>query len=51
MAAGVKLLEEFKPNIMYLSTTDYIQHKYAPGNETANKFYAMFDKYIGLLNM
>ena len=50
MAAGVKLLEEFKPNIMYLSTTDYIQHKYAPGNETANKFYAMFDKYIGLLN-
>ena len=50
MAAGVKLLEQFKPNIMYLSTTDYIQHKYAPGNETANKFYAMFDKYIGLLN-
>ena len=50
MAAGVKLLEEFKPNIMYLSTTDYIQHKYAPGNETANKFYAMFDKYIGRLN-
>jgi len=35
---------------MYLSTTDYIQHKYAPGNETANKFYAMFDKYIGHLN-
>ena len=50
MAAGVKLLEEFKPDIMYLSTTDYIQHKYAPGNETANKFYAMFDKYIGHLN-
>ena len=50
MAAGVKLLQEFKPNIMYLSTTDYIQHKYAPGNEVANKFYAMFDKYIGLLN-
>ena len=45
-----KLLEEFKPDIMYLSTTDYIQHKYAPGNETANKFYAMFDKYIGHLN-
>jgi len=50
MAAGVKLLEEFKPDIMYLSTTDYIQHKFAPGNETANKFYAMFDKYIGHLN-
>ena len=47
MAAGVKLMQEFKPDIMYLSTTDYIQHKYAPGHEVANKFYAMFDKYIG----
>ena len=35
---------------MYLSTTDYIQHKYAPGHEVANKFYNMFDKYIGLLD-
>ena len=50
MAAGVKLMKEFKPDIMYLSTTDYIQHKYAPGHEVANKFYAMFDKYIGLLD-
>ena len=51
MAAGVKLLHEFKPNIMYLSTTDFIQHKHAPGDEVANKFYAMFDKYIGELNI
>ena len=50
MAAGVKLMEEFKPDIMYLSTTDYIQHKYAPGNEVANKFYSMFDKYIDQLD-
>ena len=50
MAAGVKLLHEFKPDIMYLSTTDFIQHKYAPGEEVANTFYAMFDKYIGELN-
>ena len=50
MAAGVKLMEEFKPDIMYLSTTDYIQHKYAPGHEVANKFYSMFDKYIGQLD-
>ena len=50
MAAGVKLMKEFQPDIMYLSTTDYIQHKYAPGHEVANKFYAMFDKYIGLLD-
>ena len=50
MAAGVKLIHEFKPDIMYLSTTDFIQHKYAPGEEVANTFYAMFDKYIGELN-
>ena len=50
MAAGVKLMEEYKPDIMYLSTTDYIQHKYEPGNEVANKFYSMFDKYIGKLD-
>ena len=51
MAAGVKLLNEFKPDIMYLSTTDFIQHKYAPGDSVANTFYAMFDKYIGQLNI
>jgi len=50
MASGVKLLKEFKPDIMYLSTTDYIQHKYAPGHEVANEFYEMFDKYIGQLD-
>jgi phosphonoacetate hydrolase len=50
MATGVKLMEEFKPDIMYLSTTDYIQHKYEPGHEVANNFYAMFDKYIGQLD-
>ena len=50
MAAGVKLLNEYKPDIMYLSTTDYIQHKYEPGHEIANKFYSMFDGYIGQLD-
>ena len=47
MLAGVKLMKEYKPDIMYLSTTDYIQHKYEPGHDVANKFYSMFDKYIG----
>ena len=50
MAAGVKLMKEYKPDIMYLSTTDYIQHKYEPGHEVANKFYSMFDRYIGQLD-
>ena len=51
MAAGVKILNEFNPDIMYLSTTDFIQHKYAPGDKVANAFYAMFDRYIGQLNV
>ena len=51
MAAGVKILNDFNPDIMYLSTTDFIQHKYAPGDEVANAFYAMFDRYIGQLNV
>ena len=35
---------------MYLSTTDYIQHKAAPGSEIANNFYAMMDRYVGELD-
>ncbi|TXH38510.1 MAG: phosphonoacetate hydrolase [Rhodospirillaceae bacterium] len=48
-AAGVKLMREKKPDIMYLSTTDYIQHKYAPGHDVANDFYKMMDGYLGEL--
>jgi phosphonoacetate hydrolase len=49
-AAGVKLLQSFRPDVMYLSTTDYIQHKAAPGSDIANAFYAMFDRYVGELD-
>jgi phosphonoacetate hydrolase len=49
-AAGVKLLQSFRPDVMYLSTTDYIQHKAAPGSEIANSFYAMLDRYVGELD-
>jgi phosphonoacetate hydrolase len=49
-AAGVKLLASFKPDLMYLSTTDYVQHKAAPGSAVANAFYAMFDTYVGQLD-
>ncbi|MGI9351507.1 MAG: phosphonoacetate hydrolase [Rhizobiaceae bacterium] len=48
--AGVKLLKEFNPDIMYLTTTDYVQHKYAPGVPEANAFYKMFDRYLGELD-
>lgn len=49
-AAGVKLLKSFRPDIIYLSTTDYVQHKAVPGSKAANDFYGMFDGYIGELD-
>jgi phosphonoacetate hydrolase len=45
-AAGAKLLRSKRPDVMYLSTTDYIQHKYAPGDDVANDFYRMMDGYL-----
>jgi phosphonoacetate hydrolase len=49
-AAGVKLMESVRPDLMYLSTTDYIQHKFAPGSDGANSFYAMMDSYWAQLD-
>jgi phosphonoacetate hydrolase len=49
-AAGVKLMQKFKPDVMYLSTTDYIQHKHAPGTPGANAFYTMMDGYLEQLD-
>jgi len=46
-AAGVRLLADRRPDLMYLSTTDYVQHKHAPGTDEANQFYAMMDRYLG----
>src|SRR5688500_10528422 len=49
-AAGLKLMRSRRPDLMYLSTTDYIQHKFAPGSEGANAFYAMMDRYLAQLD-
>jgi phosphonoacetate hydrolase len=49
-AAGVMLLKNMRPDLMYLSTTDYIQHKFAPGSEDADRFYHMMDGYLGELD-
>ena len=48
--AGVKLMERERPDLMYLSTTDYVQHKAAPGTAAANDFYAMVDRNIARLD-
>ena len=43
-------MESERPDLMYLSTTDYIQHKFAPGSDGANSFYAMMDGYWARLD-
>jgi len=49
-ASGVALLERQRPDVMYLSTTDYVQHKHAPGTPGANAFVAMMDRYLAKLD-
>ena len=50
-AAGVELMShERRPDVMYLSTTDYVQHKHAPGTDGADAFYRMMDDYLGKLD-
>lgn len=48
--AGVALMKTRRPDVMYLSTTDYIQHKHAPGTAGANAFYAMMDRELAELD-
>jgi phosphonoacetate hydrolase len=48
-AAGVKLMRARTPDVMYLSTTDYMQHKHAPASAEANAFYRMMDRYFAEL--
>ena len=43
LEAGIKLLEWDRPDLLFLSLTDYIQHKHAPGDPTANEFYRRID--------
>ena len=45
--AGLRLLEERRPDLLYLSLTDYIQHAHAPGEPAADRFYAELDARFG----
>lgn len=50
LAAGAALLRQGDVSVMYLTLTDYIQHKHAPGTPVANDFYAMLDNYFAKLH-
>ena len=47
--AGIKILERDRPDLMYLSLTDYVQHKYAPTEAAAKRFYQDLDVRFGKL--
>jgi phosphonoacetate hydrolase len=47
--AGIKILERDRPDLMFLSLTDYVQHKYAPTEAAAKKFYQDLDARFGKL--
>jgi phosphonoacetate hydrolase len=47
--AGVKLLEEKRADLFYLTLSDYVQHKHAPGSVEADAFMQAIDTRLGLL--
>jgi len=49
LEAGIRLLERERPDLMYLSLTDYVQHKYAPEESEAKRFYRELDARFGRL--
>jgi len=49
LEAGIKLLAERRPELLYLSLTDWVQHKWAPDEDGAQRFYQRLDDCIGRL--
>jgi phosphonoacetate hydrolase len=49
LEAGIRLLEQKRPDLMYLSLTDWVQHKYAPQESEAKRFYREIDARFGRL--
>lgn len=47
--AGVEILSSVRPDLLYLSTSDYVQHKHAPGEPEADAFHRAVDAIVGKL--
>lgn len=45
--AGLKLLRENRADLFYLTLSDYVQHKHAPGSREANVFMQAIDARLG----
>jgi phosphonoacetate hydrolase len=44
--AGIKILAKCRPDLMYLSTSDYVQHSYAPGEPEADAYHQAVDTAV-----
>ncbi len=47
--SGVALIKKLNADFVYLSTTDYMQHKFAPDAPQSLDFYAAIDELLGQL--
>ena len=47
--AGIKLIRENRVDLLYLTLSDFIQHKYAPGSPESNGFLHALDSRLGKL--
>ena len=47
--AGIKLLQDDRADLFYLTLSDFVQHKYEPGSKEANEFMSALDSRIGKL--
>src|SRR5207249_4596952 len=47
LEAGLRVFERYQPALMYLSLTDYVQHKHAPGTVESDRFHQRLDQYFG----
>jgi phosphonoacetate hydrolase len=50
LETGVRLIERGRIDLLYLSTTDFVQHKNPPGSRDANAFFARVDEFLGRLD-
>lgn len=49
LRAARAVLEEEKPDLLYVTTTDYLQHKYGPDSSEAQAHHAALDAEVGRL--
>lgn len=47
--AGVQIMRERHADLLYLTLSDFVQHKHAPGTPAANEFMSAVDSRIGAL--